>query len=120
MSNPVICFGQQPCGFFPRRFLYAKFETARRLQAEQGGEIVFFFHDSDHDPRETQTILRHRKRIVQRTAASYEEQKNSKQLESQSRAYGLAFCSKVRNSEITPQRGEFWQKTIKLLLLIPA
>lgn len=61
MSNPVICFGQQPCGFFPRRFLYAKFQTARRLQAEQGGEIVFFFHDSDHDPRETQTILRHRK-----------------------------------------------------------
>lgn len=59
--SPVICFGQQPCGFFPRRFLYAKFVTARRLQAELGGEIVFFFHDSDHDPRETQTILRHRK-----------------------------------------------------------
>jgi hypothetical protein len=61
MSTPVICFGQQPCGFFPRRFLYAKFVTARRLQQEIGGEIVFFFHDSDHDPRETQTILRHRK-----------------------------------------------------------
>jgi len=61
MSSPVICFGQQPCGFFPRRFLYAKFQTARKLQAELGGEIVFFFHDSDHDPRETQTILRHRK-----------------------------------------------------------
>jgi hypothetical protein len=60
-SSPVICFGQQPCGFFPRRFLYAKFVTARRLQAEIGGEIVFFYHDSDHDPRETQTILRHRK-----------------------------------------------------------
>jgi len=60
MSSPVICFGQQPCGFFPRRFLYAKFQTARRLQAELGGEIVFFFHDSDHDPRETQTTLRHR------------------------------------------------------------
>jgi len=59
-ASPVICFGQQPCGFFPRRFLYAKFGTARRLQAEIGGEIVFFFHDSDHDPRETQTILRHR------------------------------------------------------------
>jgi hypothetical protein len=58
--NPVICFGQQPCGFFPRRFLQAKFVTARRLQAEIGGEIVFFCHDSDHDPRETQTILRHR------------------------------------------------------------
>jgi len=61
MNAPVICFGQQPCGFFPRRFLYAKFVTARRLQQEIGGEIVFFYHDSDHDPRETQTILRHRK-----------------------------------------------------------
>jgi hypothetical protein len=61
MSAPVICFGQQPCGFFPRRFLFAKFQTARRLQAEIGGEIVFFFHDSDHDPRETQTTLRHHK-----------------------------------------------------------
>lgn len=60
-SSPIICFGQQPCGFFPRRFLYAKFVTARRLQAELGGEIVFFYHDSDHDPRETQTTLRHRK-----------------------------------------------------------
>mgnify|MGYP003335102941 CR=1 FL=1 len=59
-AAPVICFGQQPCGFFPRRFLFAKFETARRLQRELGGEIVFFFHDSDHDPRETQTLLRHR------------------------------------------------------------
>ena len=61
MNNPRICFGQQPCGFFPRRFLYAKIVTARRLQAELGGEIVFFCHDSDHDPRETQTILTHQK-----------------------------------------------------------
>lgn len=61
MPSPVICFGQQPCGFFPRRFLHAKWVTARRLQAELGGEIVFFFHDSDHDCRETQTTLRHRK-----------------------------------------------------------
>lgn len=61
MSAPVICFGQQPCGFFPRRFLYAKIVTARRIQAELGGEIVYFCHDSDHDPRETQTILHHRK-----------------------------------------------------------
>jgi hypothetical protein len=57
---PVICFGQQPCGFFPKRFLFAKMQTARRLQSEMGGEIVFFYHDSDHDPRETKTILRHR------------------------------------------------------------
>jgi len=56
---PLICFGQQPCGFFPRRFLLAKILTARRLQGELGGEIVFFYHDSDHDPRETRTILRH-------------------------------------------------------------
>ncbi len=60
-SSPIICFGQQPCGFFPRRFLFAKIQTARRLQSEIGGEIIFFCHDSDHDPRETHTILRHRK-----------------------------------------------------------
>ena len=59
-TAPVICFGQQPCGFFPKRFLVAKIQTARRLQSEIGGEIIFFCHDSDHDPRETQTILRHR------------------------------------------------------------
>jgi hypothetical protein len=60
-TAPIICFGQQPCGFFPKRFLVAKIQTARRLQAEIGGEIVFFCHDSDHDPRETKTLLRHRK-----------------------------------------------------------
>ena len=60
MSEPIICFGQQPCGFFPKRFLFAKIATARRLQQEIGGEIVFFFHDSDHDPRETITQLRER------------------------------------------------------------
>lgn len=61
MTRPLICFGQQPCGFFPRRYLAAKILTARRLRAELGGEIVFFCHDSDHDPRETQTTLRNRK-----------------------------------------------------------
>ena len=60
MNHPIICFGQQPCGFFPKRFLFAKILAARRLQKEIGGEIVFFFHDSDHDPRETITILRDR------------------------------------------------------------
>jgi hypothetical protein len=61
VSAPVVCLGQQPCGFFPRRFLVAKLRTARRLcQDLGGGEIVFFFHDSDHDPRETQTLLRRR------------------------------------------------------------
>jgi hypothetical protein len=66
MSAPIICFGQQPCGFFPKRFLYAKIATARRLQAEIGGEIVFFFHDSDHDPRETTTVLREQRTGDQR------------------------------------------------------
>jgi len=61
MGDSIICFGQQPCGFFPKRFLYAKILTARRLQKEIGGEIVFFYHDSDHDPRETSTLLRERK-----------------------------------------------------------
>jgi hypothetical protein len=59
-DEPVIAFGQQPCGFFPRRFLVAKIRTARRLQAQMGGRVVYFCHDSDHDPRETRTILRHR------------------------------------------------------------
>ena len=52
-----IGFGQQPCGFFPKRFLWAKIKTARRLQNRLGGELIFFYHDSDHDHRETRTIL---------------------------------------------------------------
>jgi len=36
-------------------------QTARRLHAEIGGQIVFFYHDSDHDSRETKVLLRHRK-----------------------------------------------------------
>jgi hypothetical protein len=60
-TSPVICFGQQPCGFFPRRYLYSKIATALRLRSEIGGEVVFFCHDSDHDFRETRTTLRHRK-----------------------------------------------------------
>lgn len=60
MPDPIICFGQQPCGIFPKRFLFAKIQTARRLQREIGGTIVFFYHDSDHDPRETATILQDR------------------------------------------------------------
>lgn len=67
MSAPIICFGQQPCGFFPKRFLFAKIVTARRLQREIGGEIVFFFHDSDHDPRETATALRERRTGTERS-----------------------------------------------------
>lgn len=60
-ASPIICFGQQPCGFFPKRFLVAKILTARRLREQIGGELVFFCHDSDHDPRETRTLLRHRR-----------------------------------------------------------
>jgi len=60
MAEPIICFGQQPCGIFPKRFLFAKIWTARRLQREIGGTITFFYHDSDHDPRETATVLQDR------------------------------------------------------------
>jgi len=60
MPNPIICFGQQPCGIFPKRFLFAKIQTARRLQREIGGTISFFYHDSDHDARETATVLQDR------------------------------------------------------------
>src|SRR5947207_481018 len=71
MHQPIICFGQQPCGFFPKRYLIAKILTARRLQKEIGGEIVFFYHDSDHDPRETITILRDR-HTNQETALNFQ------------------------------------------------
>jgi hypothetical protein len=40
-AEPVIAFGQQPCGFFPRRFLVAKIRTAPRLQVELGGRVVY-------------------------------------------------------------------------------
>jgi len=53
VSSPIICFGQQPCGIFPNRFVFSKIKTARRLQSEIGGKIIFFLHDSDHDYRET-------------------------------------------------------------------
>ena len=56
-SEPIICFGQQPCGFFPKRFLVAKINTATTLQKERGGKIVFFYHDSDADYRETITVM---------------------------------------------------------------
>ncbi|MBP6060682.1 MAG: hypothetical protein KA515_01600 [Candidatus Pacebacteria bacterium] len=56
-SEPVICFGQQPSGFFPKRYVYAKIKTARELQKKIGGKIVFFYHDSDADYRETITVM---------------------------------------------------------------
>ena len=57
-TEPIICFGQQPCGFFPKRFLIAKINSARTLQKEIGGKIVFFYHDSDADYRETITTMK--------------------------------------------------------------
>lgn len=57
MNEPIICFGQQPSGFFPKRYLVAKINTAKKLQAEIGGRVVFFYHDSDADYRETITIM---------------------------------------------------------------
>ncbi len=58
MNAPIICFGQQPCGFFPKRYLIAKINTARKLREEIGGKVVFFYHDSDADYRETITIMK--------------------------------------------------------------
>jgi hypothetical protein len=58
MNSPIICFGQQPCGFFPKNFLVAKINSAKKLQEKIGGKIVFFYHDSDADYRETITIMR--------------------------------------------------------------
>ena len=55
---PIIALCQQPNGFLPTRFFAAKLATARRLQAEIGGEIVWVVHDSDHDLRETRTGIR--------------------------------------------------------------
>ncbi len=61
MNSPVICFGQQPCGFFPKRFLVAKINTAKKLRDEIGGKIIFFYHDSDADYRETITVMTDRR-----------------------------------------------------------
>lgn len=58
MNENIICFGQQPCGFFPKNFLVAKINTAKKLQEKIGGKVVFFYHDSDADYRETITIMR--------------------------------------------------------------
>jgi hypothetical protein len=60
MPPPRIAFGQQPSGFFPKRFLVSKILSARKLQQQIGGTLHFFYHDADHDPRETRTTLHHR------------------------------------------------------------
>ena len=58
MNEPIICFGQQPCGFF--RSDFSKIATARRLRTELVARSSSF-HDSDHDYRETITVLREQK-----------------------------------------------------------
>lgn len=55
--QPIICLGQQPNGILPKRFFLAKLQTARKLQQEIGGNIVWFCHDADHDPKETRTRI---------------------------------------------------------------
>lgn len=55
--QPVIVLGQQPNGILPKRFFIAKLRTARRLQQELGGRIIWFCHDADHDPQETRTRI---------------------------------------------------------------
>ncbi len=60
MPEAIICFGQQPNGFFPKNFFVAKIRTAKKLQQQIGGNIVYFFHDSDADYRETITVFHDR------------------------------------------------------------
>src|SRR6476620_3805523 len=107
-AAPVICFGQQPCGFFPRRYLYAKIQTARRVQAELGGEIVFFCHDSDHDPRETRTTLRHRM-LESPTHFNFEvENKLQKK-------YSPLYCKRIASdwkSQVIPLLDEYVDATL--------
>ena len=59
MTAPIICFASNPVGFSRSVSCLRKSRPGYGCD-EIGGEIVFF-HDSDHDPRETRTILRHRK-----------------------------------------------------------
>lgn len=97
MSDPVICFGQQPCGIFPNRFVFSKIKTARRLQSEIGGRIVFFLHDSDHDHRETSVSLtnRHSKKV---------ERINFEVLNKTQKLYSPLYCKSIK-----PE----WQAKIK-------
>ena len=100
MSEPVICLGQQPCGFFPKRFFHAKLATARRLQREIGGRIIYFCHDSDHDYRETTTPLRD-------LATGALERLNFEHLGKLQKKYSPLFAKRIRSD---------WQeKTARLL-----
>lgn len=85
---PRICFGQQPCGFFPKRFLVSKVLTARRLQQQIGGEVIFFYHDSDSDYRETITVLRDR-------ATGAEVRLNFTWINKIQRRYAPMYCRRI-------------------------
>jgi len=60
MAAPIICFGQQTVRlFFPKTISLC--QDCHRQTTSTGNwwrKSCFFFHDSDHDPRETITILR--------------------------------------------------------------
>jgi hypothetical protein len=100
MSEPVICFGQQPCGFYPKRFFYAKLATARRLRQEIGGRIVYFCHDSDHDYRETTTPLRDLK-------TGTLERLNFDHLGKLQKKYAPLYAKRIR--------GDWQERTVRLL-----
>ncbi len=72
--KPVVALGHQPCGFIPKKFFYYKIATAHRISRQIGGEVVLFYHDSDHDYRET--IVEVVDRSSHRTARLNFEQEN--------------------------------------------
>jgi len=100
-AEPVVAFGQQPCGFFPRRFLVAKIRTARRLQAELGGRVVYFCHDSDHDPRETRTLGVARRGAAIR-ASTLPMYANPGMKPSMNTRYGRPACSAITSAGLSP------------------
>lgn len=66
----------------------AKILTARALQKKIGGDIIFFYHDSDHDFRETITIMRDRQtNIIDRINF---EQENKIQ-----KKYSPLYCKRI-------------------------
>jgi len=78
---------------FSKTISLCKIVTARQLQQEIGGEIVFFFHDSDHDPRETITSCENDILVVNIASISDPELDSEGVLASLCKAHssGLAF-----------------------------
>ena len=60
-TRPSFVLASSRADSFRGDFCTPKSRRPGGCKQEIGGEIVYFFHDSDHDPRETKTILRHRK-----------------------------------------------------------